>query len=230
LSTDSASSADLDPAANPTIRAILEAGAACLARFGQDRTSMQVIADAAGLNRTTVYRYFGDRTQLLNAITEYLRARQRAELTSRIPADAGLEEALAAIAEVLATAAAEFRIPEHLRRHDRGLAQYYGLYGRDRHEWIAGLVRPHITRARQAGELASGVTEDEAVEWAALTLMVIETMPGSVSLDIRNAAEVGRVFARRICRGIGPARPLPGRKPWRDDLDQHAVRAGRMDV
>lgn len=203
MGTSSAGSAQIDPAANGTIRAILEAGARCLARFGQDRTSMQVIADAAGLNRTTVYRYFGDRDQLLNAISGYLRDKQRAELAERIPDDASLQDALAAIAAVLAGAAADFHIPEHLGRHDRGLGQYYGLYGRDRYEWIAGLVRPHIARALQAGELAEDLTEAEATEWATLALMVIETMPGSVSLDIRDPGAVGRVFALRICRGIG---------------------------
>lgn len=203
LSTSSADRGELDPAANGTVRAILEAGALCLARFGQDRTSMQVIADAAGLNRTTVYRYFGDRNQLFSAISDYERDRQRAELAERVPDGASLEDALAATAEVLASAAADFHIPEHLRRHDRGLGQYYGLSGRDRHEWISSLVRPHIARAAQAGELAEGLTESEAVEWAALGLMVIETLPASVSLDIKDPGEVGRVVARRICRGIG---------------------------
>jgi AcrR family transcriptional regulator len=202
LSTSSAE----DPAANGTIRAILEAGALCLARLGQDKTSIQEIADAAGLNRTTVYRYFSDRNQLFTAINDYERDRQRTEVASRIRADASLEDALATVAEVLAEVAAAFNIPEHLRRHDRGLAQYYGLYGRDRHEWISSLVRPYIARAHQAGELAPGLAEGEAVEWAALVLMVVETLPGSVSLDLRDPRAVGRAFARRICQGIGRPR------------------------
>ena len=206
LSTSPADQAEIDPAANGTIRAILEAGVLCLARFGQDRTSMQVIAHAAGVNRTTLYRYFSDRNQLFNAISAYVRDKQRADVAERIHDDASLEDALATVAEVLASVAADFHIPEHLRRHDRGLAQYYGLYGRDRHEWISSLVGPPIARAAQAGELAEGLTEAEAVEWAALVLMLIETLPGSVSLDIRDPGAVGRVFARRICRGIGRPR------------------------
>ena len=208
LSTKSADGPVADPAVNGTIRAILEAGSLCLARLGQDRTSMQVIADAAGLNRTTVYRYFGDRNQLFNAITDYERGRQRAELSQRIPDDASLEDALATIAEVLASAAAAFNIPEHLRRRDRGLAQYYGLSSHNRHEWISDLVRPYIARARQAGELVPGLAEGEAVEWAALVLMLIETLPGSLSLDITDPRAVGRAFAQRICQGIGRPRSL----------------------
>jgi hypothetical protein len=59
--------------------------------------------------------------------------------------------------------------------------------------------------AQQSGELAPDLTPDEAVEWAALVLMLmlIETLPGSVSLDITDSRAVGRTFARRICGGIG---------------------------
>jgi AcrR family transcriptional regulator len=189
-------------AASGTIRTILEAGALCLARLGQDKTSIQVIADAAGLNRTTVYRYFSDRSQLFNAINDYERAKQRAELSERIPDQASLQDALAAVAEVLASSALAFNVPEHLRRRDHGLAQYYGLYGHDRHEWISSLIHPYIARAHQAGELAANLTEGQAVEWAALVLMVIETLPGSVSLNISDPRAVGRTFAARICQGI----------------------------
>jgi AcrR family transcriptional regulator len=202
LSTNPAGSVEGDPEANGTIQAILEAGALCLARYGQDRTSIQVIAAAAGLNRTTIYRYFGDRNHLFQQISEYERLKRRAEIAERIPDDASLEDALAAIAEVLATMALAFNIPEHLRRHDRGLAQYYGLAGRDRHEWISDLVRPYITRASQAGELVPPLTEDQAVEWAALVLMVIDTLPGTPTLDIRDPRALGRTFAERICHGI----------------------------
>jgi AcrR family transcriptional regulator len=203
LSTNVDGDPETDPAASGTIRTILEAGSACLARLGQDKTSIQVIADAAGLNRTTVYRYFSHRTQLFNAISDYERRKQRAELAKRIPDGASLQDALATIAEVLAATALAFNIPEHLRRRDRGLAQYYGLYSHDRHKWISDLIRPYITRARQTGELAPNLSEGQAVEWAALVLMVVETLPGSASLDLTDPRAVGRTFAERICQGIG---------------------------
>jgi AcrR family transcriptional regulator len=202
LSTNPDGEPETDPAASGTILTILEAGSACLARLGQDKTSIQVIADAAGLNRTTVYRYFSHRTQLFNAISDYERRKQRAELAKRIPDDASLQDALATIAEVLAATALAFNVPEHLRRHDRGLAQYYGLYGHDRHEWISDLIRPYIARARLTGELAPKLPEGQAVEWAALVLMVVETLPGSASLDLTDPRAVGRTFAERICQGI----------------------------
>ncbi len=202
MSTNPDGEPETDPAASGTILTILEAGSACLARLGQDKTSIQVIADAAGLNRTTVYRYFSHRTQLFSAISDYERRKQRAELAKRIPDDASLPDALAAIAEVLAATALAFNVPEHLRRRDRGLAQYYGLHSHDRHEWISDLIRPYITRARLTGELAPNLSEGQAVEWAAVVLMVVETLPGSASLDLSDPRAVGRTFAERICQGI----------------------------
>ena len=199
-----------DATTNETIRTILEAGALCLTRLGRDKTSIQDIADAAALGRTTVYRYFSDRNHLIKAIGEYERRKQEAELRERITDGVSLEEALATIAEVLAASVLAFNVPEHLRRHDHELAQHFTADSRHRHERTSILVRPYVARAYQAGELASGVTEDEAVEWAALVLLLIPTMPGSSNLDITDPRSFGRTLARRICQGIGRPQPSAG--------------------
>ena len=81
---------------------------------------------------------------------------------------------------------------------------------RDRHERTSILIRPYVARAHQAGELAPGVTEDEAVEWAALVLLLIPTMPGSSNLDITDPRSFGRTLARRICQRIGRPQPSAG--------------------
>jgi hypothetical protein len=101
-----------------------------------------------------------------------------------------LQDALATIAEVLATTALAFNVP-------RAPAPPRSRPGpvRGRHEWISNLIRPYIARARQAGELAPRLTEDQAVEWAVLVLMVIEILPGSASLDLTDPR--GRACLRR---------------------------------
>jgi AcrR family transcriptional regulator len=199
-----------DAATNETIRTILEAGALCLARLGRDKTSIQDIADAAALGRTTVYRYFSDRNHLLKAIGQYERRRQQAELQARITDGASLEEALAITAEVIAASVLAYNVPEHLHRHDHELAQHFMEDSRIRHERTSSLIRPYIARAYQAGELAPDVTEDEAVEWAALVLLLIPTMPPSANLDITDPCSLGRTFARRICQGIGRPQATAG--------------------
>ncbi len=69
-----------DPATNDTVSAILDAGAACLARYGNEKTSIQDIADTAGMSRATVYRYFPDRASLLRAVTRHDQAKQADEI------------------------------------------------------------------------------------------------------------------------------------------------------
>jgi AcrR family transcriptional regulator len=199
-----------DAATNETIRTILEAGALCLARLGRDKTSIQDIADAAALGRTTVYRYFSDRNHLIKAIGQYERRRQQAELQARITDDASLEEALAITAEVIAASVLAYNVPQHLHRHDHELAQHFMEDSWIRHERTSSLIRPYIARAYQAGELASDVTEDEAVEWAALVLLLIPTMPASANLDITDPCSLGRALARRICQGIGRSQATAG--------------------
>jgi hypothetical protein len=121
----------------------------------------------------------------------------------RITDGVSLEEALATIAEVLATSVLAYNVPEHLHRHDHELAKHFTEDSRDRHERTSILIRPYVARAYQAGELAPDVTKDKAVEWAALVLLLIPTMPGSSDLDITDPRSLGRTLALRICQGIG---------------------------
>jgi AcrR family transcriptional regulator len=52
---------------------ILQAALHHIALFGEGRFSMSGVADAAGLSRGTVYRYFPNREELLEGIAEHVR-------------------------------------------------------------------------------------------------------------------------------------------------------------
>ena len=60
------------------------------------------------------------------------------------------------------------------------------------------------------------------MEWAALVLLLIPTMPGSSNLDITDPRSFGRTLARRICLGIGRSSAPAGNGATRAE-----VRAGR---
>jgi AcrR family transcriptional regulator len=61
------------PDPNETVERILDATLRSIARQGLRRLSISDIAEEAGLSRGTVYRYFNDRDQLLNALGEHVR-------------------------------------------------------------------------------------------------------------------------------------------------------------
>jgi AcrR family transcriptional regulator len=52
---------------------ILQATLHHIALYGEDRLSMSGVADEAGLSRGTVYRYFTNRDELLDAVAEHVR-------------------------------------------------------------------------------------------------------------------------------------------------------------
>lgn len=189
-------------AVHETERLILDAGAACLARFGNEKTSIQDVADAAGVSRATVYRYFTDRAQLLQAVTDYEHHKQLGEVRTRAAGAETLEQALAVIAEVAAAAALRFHTREHLRNRDRGLAQYLFLQSTNRLESVRDLVYPYVSRAHASGELDPTISLDDAVEWIVLTISMIPTLPGSSTLDLDDPVALGAAFARRLCRGL----------------------------
>jgi AcrR family transcriptional regulator len=187
---------------NEVVQQILDAGSAWLTRFGNEKTTIQDVAQASGISRATIYRYFPGRAQLLQAITDYDQARQLQEVRIRAAAAASMEEALAIAAEVLWVAALRFRTSEHLANRDRGLANYLVFRRADRSEWITELIRPYVQRAREAGELPSAVSLDDAIGWIVMTLSAIPMLPQSGILDVGDPPAIGRVLARRICRGL----------------------------
>jgi AcrR family transcriptional regulator len=187
---------------NEVVQQILDAGSAWLTRFGNEKTTIQDVAQASGISRATIYRYFPGRAQLLQAITDYDQARQLQEVRIRAAAAASMEEALAIAAEVLWVAALRFRTSEHLANRDRGLANYLVFQRADRSEWITELIRPYVQRAREAGELPSAVSLDDAIGWIVMTLSAIPMLPQSGILDVGDPPAIGRVLARRICRGL----------------------------
>jgi AcrR family transcriptional regulator len=187
---------------NEVVQQILDAGSAWLTRFGNEKTTIQDVAQASGISRATIYRYFPGRAQLLQAITDYDQASQLQEVRIRAAAAASLEEALAIAAEVLWVAALRFRTSEHLANRDRGLANYLVFRRADRSEWITELIRPYVQRAREAGELPSDVSLDDAIEWIVTTLSAIPMLPRSGILDVGDPPAIGRLLARRICRGL----------------------------
>ncbi|WP_194396397.1 TetR/AcrR family transcriptional regulator [Microbacterium atlanticum] len=82
-----------------TRRAILDAAIATLTK--RPAASLGDIADAAGVARSTLHRYYGDRTTLEAAIHEYVKAEHLAAVERARPADGTGIEAFARLASEL---------------------------------------------------------------------------------------------------------------------------------
>jgi len=97
--------------------AVLDAAADHLRRFGLARWSVEDVADAAGVGRTSVYRWFGSRDDLVHAV---LAGELRDTLTkaSSAAARAGTFEDRAVESALVCLGALEGSIVDHLLRTD----------------------------------------------------------------------------------------------------------------
>jgi AcrR family transcriptional regulator len=185
-----------------TRRRILEAGIECLAQYGNERTTLQDVADAAGVARNTVYRHFADRTQLLTAIAEHEHQRQADEVRRRTTPSSTLEEVMTIVVEVIAETVIRYRTRQHLKNLDRGHIKSWFLRRHYDAEFLRDLLRPHVQRAQRDGQLADGVSTKEAIDWIVVTLSTVSTPIEVVSFDPDNPDALARFYARRACQGL----------------------------
>lgn len=89
-----------NPRAGQTRTRILEATAQTLAKFGFARLRLDDVAEAAGVSRALVHRYFGDKTSLVRAVREHVLEDWSAELDRAIAAAPNARTALTRWLEV----------------------------------------------------------------------------------------------------------------------------------
>jgi AcrR family transcriptional regulator len=181
---------------------ILEAGVACIARFGNEKTSIQDVADAARVSRGTIYRHFEDRQTLLAAISRYEAERMVKAVASRITDTTSFEQAVAILVEERVSGALRYRTRQHLRDGDRGFAEFL-MFGQRRHMQAArGVIEPFVRRAMQTGQIGQGISVEEAIDWIAICLETVVPLQVAHSFDVDDPGATGRFYARFICRGL----------------------------
>lgn len=191
------SEGDFDPKAR-----ILEAGIACIVRFGTEKTSLQDVADTAGVSRATVYRHFHDRDELFHAITHYEIDLYAKALQERVQGIDTLEELIAIVIEENASRSSKYR--DRIRTHDSGLAQLH--VGRSLHRTGVTnmIIEPFVRKAAANGDISNDLTAEEAIEWIAIAISTVGDLVESDVLDLNDSAAVGRFYAARICHGLLP--------------------------
>src|SRR5271154_7350580 len=177
---------------------ILEAGIDTLARFGSTKTSVQNVAEAAGLSRATLYRYFRDRSELLRAIRHHERESFSATVLERVRAVRTLRDAVAIMAEVAAYRALRYPAPAHAGDGDPALV----ILTRPSAALVHALIGPHIEYAAATDQLMAGGSAAQAVEWISVCLSTVYWLRDSGSVKLDDPAAIGAYYADRICGGI----------------------------
>jgi AcrR family transcriptional regulator len=81
----------------PKRKKILQAALHCVALYGPDRLSMAAVAEAAGVARGTVYKYFANSDDLIRALADYVNETGRAGISKATLVEGDTREKLVAI-------------------------------------------------------------------------------------------------------------------------------------
>jgi AcrR family transcriptional regulator len=158
---------------------VMDAAESCLQRFGLAKTTIEDVAQAAGLSRATVYRQFGSRDALLLAVAarDAERVASQAELFLQRFEDVGswiVEGILFCLREIpKRPLLGQFLAPQELGTASRMLLTS------DRMLAIGSeILRPMFEPARREGLLHRDLELDALMEWVLRILMSYLAVPG----------------------------------------------------
>jgi AcrR family transcriptional regulator len=168
--------------APPPRESWLDAAESCYTRFGPAKTTVEDVAQAAGVSRATLYRHFKTRDQLLLAVIvrEAGRLAAEAELQLRRFDDVGswiVEGMLLCLREIPSRPLlAMLFAPEEV-----GVASRLVLTSERLLEIGAGILRPMFEPARRRGLLRESVRIEELMEWVLRVLLSYLTVPSHLA-------------------------------------------------
>lgn len=177
---------------------LLDAASACLASGAGSRLSIDDVAEAAAVHRTTVYKYFADKDELIAAAV----FRQGAAVIAQA------EKVLASPGTFVSRLTAAFSVvhdglvgsPVHRRLISLQSPEFIAsnVEASDAfQEMTARALGPTVAEAASNGELRAGLSEQEVIDWLgrAMVLLLIEAVA-----DPRRDAP--QAFARFVLPGV----------------------------
>ncbi len=145
---------------------IIEAAAKCFERYGPQRTSMDDIAEAAGISRKTLYRVFNDRPKLIQAILQSRWAKIANKIQNRIARATCFEEALLEGSVTAVSAAQSDKLTNDIihKATDHNLEQFL-LRGNERvYKGNQDIWLTAIEGGRQEGVVKQNLSDDRIIE------------------------------------------------------------------
>jgi AcrR family transcriptional regulator len=169
----------------------LDGAVRCFTEQGVRKTNMADVASASGMARSTLYRHFSDRDELIIAVMEREAVTMAAEIAADLQAHTNfrtfvVEGLLMAIDVIEANATlGSLFVGESAADASRLLLMTNRLRG-------VGLdvVKPMIRSARQAGELRATLDPEMMMDWILRILLSLLTVPS----DLAETREQKRVL------------------------------------
>lgn len=180
---------------------ILQAALECFMQLGISRTSLHDVARHAQVSRGTVYRYFSERQELIDATIELRGQRYYQEAAAKMDVHDTLAEQVGAFGEIVGRNVADFS--RHRLRDDESMFMRLSASDRDGAlRRMSHFLVPYVEAAKARGEVRRDVDPEEAAEWLARMLMSVTAMQSSSVFDVRKPKSVGRFMATYGVAGL----------------------------
>jgi AcrR family transcriptional regulator len=178
---------------------IVESAFDCFRRQGLTKTTIVDIARAADISRSTVYEYFRDKAEIVEACAEGASQKFYREMSKAMRKAETLEEQLV-LAAVFVTRARRVIEPEDYFDEDEVsllLTKNAAVLLRECGEFLA----PYLTAAKLTGEVRKDLDVVAAGEWFARMLFSLFSTPSS-TLDMDDEAVVADFVRSHVVRGF----------------------------
>jgi AcrR family transcriptional regulator len=184
-----------------TERAILDAGAAAVRRFGIRRTSMKEVARLAGVSRGSIYRYFPDKEALIAAVLSRNDAHFVAACDELVADQSTLADKLAAMAVWIHDQAASSLFLNLDETELETVALMLTTHARPMIDRWIEFWSPHIEAAQADGEVRPDLDPRQTAEWIVRTMLSLTTT-ASVTFDADDPDQLRDFVATYLARGL----------------------------
>ena len=176
-----------------------------MTRYGMG-ISMRDIAAEADVSRGSLYRYFGDRATLVDAVLDHTADRFLAAMANRVDRGRTLADQVAEAISFMAARSHQLtRAAASLRRADSRVTPFDALLvirtGSLAQRWLAFWL-PRLDQAATRGEIRADVDTWRAAEWLVRVLLSFALLPDLV-VDPDDRAVLRRFVADGLLQGIG---------------------------
>lgn len=167
---------------------ILDAAVRCFERYGPQRTSMNDIADEAGISRRTLYRLFDDRPALVASLLDWRIHNLRREVSPVLQGFDDIEEALVeGSLFAIERSEADELMSEIVRHEHSGSPERFLLQVNE--SIAAGMVEdwsPLLDAGRAEGRVRTDLTNERAVDLV-MTVHAVALLRDDLGSDGRRA-------------------------------------------
>ena len=161
-----------------TLARILDAALDCYTRQGIGGTTLEDVARAAGVGRSTLYRYVDNRDDLLLQVVQRDAVQQQEEMSllTRYQDDFG-QSLVDNMIYVMGGRRSRPINALLFGSSDNSLIDRVGLSPGDFHPMAEALMAPLFEKAQAQGQIREGVTLEQAAKWCTRVLLSLINYP-----------------------------------------------------